>query len=242
MGPSRMAYDISDSGEYICGWMGIDPHPLFGAHAFRWSDGSTIDLGTPLPQCDSTEARGVNNLGQVCGAAYFLPPEGYIRGFFWSDGKMQSIDPLPGYENSFAVDLNDAGQVLGRAYDKNLGGEPFVWQDGVVVGLNDVIPAELNLSIGNATSINTAGQIVGHATRPGPNGIDTVAVRLTPIPSPIGDSDCDDDVDVDDLLSVINHWADASPKGSNALPPGDFDHDGIVELDDLAIVLDNWTF
>ena len=242
MGPKSKAYDISDSGEYICGWMGVDPHPLFGAHAFRWSDGSAIDLGTPLLGCDSTEARAVNNLGQVCGAAYYLPPEGFIRGFLWTEGVMQEIDVLASFEHSIALDVNDNQQVLVFSFHNSLVGEPSIWKNGSMIVLDDAVPADLNIDINYAYSINNAGQIAAKATRPGPNGIDTVALRLTPIPSPIGDSDCDSDVDVDDLLSVINHWADASPKGSNALPPGDFDHDGVVELDDLAIVLDNWTF
>ena len=154
---------------------------------------------------------------------------------------MQELEPLPGYERSFALDLNDSGHVIGYCGGDTSADEPFIWSNGVMMALDDLISAKLNLNIQTAWDINNAGQIVGEATVLGSGG-DRVAVRLTPIPSPTGDSDCDNDVDVDDLLCVINHWADASPKGSNALPPGDFDHDGIVELDDLAIVLDNWTF
>src|SRR5690606_12738358 len=92
IGPKSIAYDISDTRAYICGWMGIHPNPNGGASAFRWHNGDVVDLGF-LPGTTSAEARGVNNLGQVCGIAYSGggKAETYRHGFFWFDGVMQDI-------------------------------------------------------------------------------------------------------------------------------------------------------
>lgn len=90
-GPRSEAFDVSDSGSYICGWMGSSLSPHFGgAHAFIWHAGKVIDLGTPLPGSDSTEAKAVNNLGNACGNAHFAEefPTGFTRGFYWSTGNM----------------------------------------------------------------------------------------------------------------------------------------------------------
>jgi probable HAF family extracellular repeat protein len=216
----------------------IHPSPHFGSRASRWTEGEVVDLGT-LPGTSSSEARSVNSLGHVCGIAYTAVGkfEMIRHGFYWDGGQMQEIGYLPGYTQALAHDLNDSGQVIGVCTTDAGGGEPFVWKNGTLATLNGLIAVELNLNLREAWSINNNGQIAAQATRPGPNGTDTVAVRLTPIPSPIGDSDCDGDIDTDDLLGVINNWAHESPKGSNALPPCD----GTVELDDLMIVIDNWS-
>jgi hypothetical protein len=49
------------------------------------------------------------------------------------------------------------------------------------------------------------------------------------------DSNCDKQVDVDDLLDVINHW---NLQGGG---PANFNADGIVGVPDLMIVIDNWS-
>lgn len=237
MGPNRIAYDISDSGEFICGWMGVDPNPHFGASAFIWRNGIVFDLGNPLPGSGGTEARGVNNYGQACGSAHFSKkfPKAYSRAFFWSDGMMHDIGVLSGYEHSFGYDLNDIGQVLGRCQDDTGVGEPFIWQNGVMQALEDLIPPELNLSNLNVWDINNAGQIAGYANRPSPLfGDETVAIRLTPIPAMPGDFNCDSQVNVSDLLGVINYWGYTTPNL-------DFNGDGTVNLPDLIIVLANWS-
>jgi probable HAF family extracellular repeat protein len=224
--------------------MGEAPQPAFGSSAFLWHKGKVTDLGL-LPGTTAAEARGVNSHGQACGIAYEPGgPTGIIRyGFLWSNGILQDIGNLPGYTQCRALDINDLGQIIGRSELNSGSGEPFIWHNGAMHALNNLIPPELGLTIGSVLSINNLGQIVGIAyDEPLPPGQpNQVGIILTPIPSPIGDSDCDEDVDVDDLLTVINHWADASPKGSSALPPGDFNHDAIVGVDDLMIVIDNWT-
>ena len=215
-----------------------EPNGAEHAFIFDPASGQTIDAGILLDGAIGSWATGVNNSGTICGRSD-IPCGKHCtirRSFIWKDGLAQDLGVLPGSVDTYAEAINDSNVVVG--FCASGGSQGFVWRNGVIMALDDLLPAEEGLTVDNVWDINNAGQIAGLATVLTTG--DDVAVRLTPIPSPIGDSDCDSDVDVDDLLSVINH--DASPKGSNALPPGDFDHDGIVELDDLTIVLDNWTF
>jgi hypothetical protein len=212
------------------------------SHAFiqNAATGATTDLGSVLPNATGARALGISNLGSICGRA--IMPCGQsctvLKGFIWNNGQFQDLGVLPGKTHTRPFAINDSNVIVGYC---DPGATAFVWRNGTMTALNDLIPPELNLDIKLVWDINNAGQIVGQAEVLGTS--DDVAVRLTPIPSPIGDSDCDSDIDVDDLLSVINNWAHESPKGSTpqALPPCDFDHDGTVEVDDLMIVIDNWT-
>lgn len=64
-----------------------------------------------------------------------------------------------------------------------------------------------------------------------------VAVRLTPVAARVGDVNCDQAVNVDDLLGVINAWGDC-PKGQAC--QADLNQDGIVNSIDLLTVLADW--
>jgi uncharacterized membrane protein len=239
LGPNSNAFGIADDGT-ICGWMGGTPST--GAHAFIWKGGITTDLGAVLKGAVGAEALALSNGGSVCGRAIYPDPNFTIKrhGFLWTDGNAIDLGHLRGFVHCTPQGVNSSNVVVGFCHQSAMPTTAFVWRNGVMTALNDLIDPNLNLDIDIAHAINDAGQIAGQADVLD-GSADRVAVRLSPIPSPIGDSDCDDDIDTDDLLGVINNWAHESPKGSNALPPCDFDHDGLVELDDLMIVIDNWS-
>ena len=174
-------------------------------------------------------------LGSVCGVSRIIAIPAW-RGFFWSDDIVVDLGILPGKTHTRPQAINDSNVIVGFC---DPGATAFVWRNGTMTALNELIPPELNLNFRLAWDINNAGQIVGEASINGTS--DRVAVRLTPIPSPIGDFNCDSMIDVDDLLGVINHWADTPPQGSKVLPPADFNHDAVVGIEDLMIVIDNWS-
>ena len=237
IGPSAEAHDINDSGQ-IVGWMGVAPWPPFNGQAFVWEDGVTTPLGF-IPPATNSEARAISNSGHVCGMLAYPNPEGgpIIRqAFHWANGTMTELGVMPGFLRSFALDVNDEGTVVGYC-DEGLPSRAFVWHSGVMTDLNKLIPAELEITLSMAKAINDNGQILCSG-RDGNSA--NIAVLLTPIPSPIGDSNCDGNVDVDDLLKVINAWGDETPRGSSAMPPADFSHNHIVDVDDLLIVINNW--
>jgi uncharacterized membrane protein len=240
IGPTSIANDISDN-DRICGWMGLAPG--FGAHGFIYDvkTQQVIDL-VPPPGTLGYDPRGINNHDDVCGIVRYppVPPDFVLRhAFLWSDGAMIDLGVLPGFDDSLAFALNDSKVVIGYCEVEGDGNQPFVWRNGIMHKLNDLIPEEFNIDVITPWDINNAGQIAADGLDLAT--LDQIGLRLTPLPSPVGDFNCDTIIDVDDLLGVINTWADTPMKGSTALPPADFNQDSIVDHEDLMIVLDNWT-
>jgi probable HAF family extracellular repeat protein len=81
-------------------------------HATEWSGSSIIDLGPGL-------AEAINNAGQVVGSnnAGFATE--------WRDGSVIDLGVPPGFLDSVALGINDAGQVVG--YSFNTVPEPSTW-------------------------------------------------------------------------------------------------------------------
>ncbi len=239
LGPNSYAFDIADTGA-ICGWMGIGPH--ISAHAYVWIDGQTTDLGVVLDDAIGADARGINSDGQaVCGFSRFGDGTDWFA-FVYRNGKGENLGVLPGFDHdrSIAYSVNNDAVVVGQSTNDVLVGKTFVWRNGVMTALNDLIPPGLNIDITGIPSINNAGQIACNAGVLNASGTptgDQVAVRLTPIQPPSGDCDCNGRIDMDDLLGVINQWGPTIPTTT-----ADFNNDGLVSVDDLVEVLRRWTF
>ncbi len=76
---------------------------------------------------------------------------------------MQDLGTLPGDANSFAIGLNDAGDVTGSSLDANFNLRAYLWHNGTMTDLNTLIPANSPLHLLLACSINSSGQIIGLA-------------------------------------------------------------------------------
>lgn len=69
------------------------------------------------------------------------------------------LDPLPGYGQSHAYGINDAGQVVGySATDTNLVRSATIWNGSTPTNIGALVGTTYN---SQATAINNAGQIVG---------------------------------------------------------------------------------
>jgi uncharacterized membrane protein len=238
LGPNSVAYDISDSGA-VCGWMGIAPY--IDAHAYIWSNGHTSDLGVVLDGAIGADARAISSDGSVvCGFAIFQHPDPKIvfqrRAFIWHSGRVENLGVVAGSISSFGWGVNDSRIAVG--YCEGPEANPvFIWRNGVMVELNHLIPAELNLTIFAAYAINNAGQIAGYARLDDDNGafIANVGVRLTPFMPPAGDCDCNGQVGIHDLLNAIAQWGPAIPTTT-----ADFDNNGTVNIYDVLTIIANW--
>ena len=71
----------------------------------------------------------------------------------WSGGKVINLGSLPGSPNSFALSINDAGQVVGYSEFADGTVEATEWSGGTVIDLGP----------GEAASINDAGQVAGYS-------------------------------------------------------------------------------
>lgn len=88
---------------------------------------------------------------------------------------------------SQANDLNSGGDVVGSMALNPGGDRAFLYRDGVLHDLNDLIPAASGWTLRDAYSINDKGQIVGFGNPPGsPNQIGYYLLTPTP-PSLVGD-------------------------------------------------------
>jgi probable HAF family extracellular repeat protein len=103
---------------------GGDPNdPIF--HAFLWTKHDGIrDLGT-LPGDVSSQALGINERGQVVGLS---SGAGGVHAFLWENGVMKDLNTLiaPGYAGRLEIagDINDIGEITGRAFDPSTGERP----------------------------------------------------------------------------------------------------------------------
>src|SRR5205823_1570962 len=141
---------------------------------------------------------------------------------------------LPGDNGSAAIQINSAGTVVGisRYLTQSVQfSHAFIWHDGVMQSLSDLVDPSLNLAVNDVGGISDSGKIVSAAQMSGVN----VTVILTPRPFDAADIDRNCRVDMDDLLRVIRDWGQTRS-------PADVNRDGIVDLMDLMTVLNRWTF
>lgn len=230
--PTRRAMDISDTG-IITGWMGQTTVPP-NYRGFIWDNGRVIDLGYPFPGAFASEGMTVNSRGDVAGR-WWRPAQTYpyeTRMFLWSNGKMLDCGSMSNLRHTAPLDISDDGTIVGTHFHHTNISFAFIWQDGMYRNLNNLIPPTPELfRIEAAWAINDSGQIICNAVNM--PDMDHVAVLLTPVPSKSGDTNCDDAVNVDDLLGVINNWG--------GYGSADLNNDGVVNVDDLLEVIMNWS-
>ena len=146
------AYGINDAGQVVGGSYTDIPGQF---HAFRWQGGGMQDLGTLGGEVSSAEA--INEVGHVVGSSR-LAGNTTTRAFLW-DGGMQDLGAL-GWTHSIAYDINDGGQVVGALQTGALS-HAFVWADGQIQDLNNLIPASSGWVLSEARAINNRGRIAG---------------------------------------------------------------------------------
>ena len=152
VGAYSSANAINDAGQVV----GESDTNVF-THAFLYSNGSMLDLGTLGGTYSS--AYAINNSGQVIGDSSTLHDAQY-HGFIYQNGKMTDLGTLGGLSSSAAA-INNLGQVVGNSEDASQNGLPFLWQNGVMVDLNSLLPANSGWVLASAKFINDSGQIVG---------------------------------------------------------------------------------
>ncbi len=159
--PTDLSNRNAGGGWYVAGTATMET----GTHAFRWSvdgdagQGATmVDLGT-LGGPNST-AAAVNTAGMVTGWAQSSPTSGG-HAFLYANGIMHDLDALAGSAAtaSFGSALNEAGTVVGGAYDGTW--DAVMYHDGAMRQLGD-----LGGSFSAANDINNRGTVVGWATLP----------------------------------------------------------------------------
>jgi len=122
-------------------------------HAALWDSGRLVDLGVPLGFTSSI-AQGLNNHGEAVGRCFrdYNPVETFLRNHVTSDN------------------------ALRRYLDRDTT-RAFVYRDGKMQDLNELIPTDADWMLEDAEDINDRGQIVGQGQHHGQER----AFLLTPI-------------------------------------------------------------
>jgi probable HAF family extracellular repeat protein len=162
----------------------VSGNPEF--HAVLWQNDQIIDLGTLGG--NSSFAGSINNHGQVLGVSLNDVPDPFsivglgsttaltqTRSFLWEHGKMRDLGTLGG-PDSFAMFLNQKGDVAGVSYTSNIADpktgfppmDPFLWRHGRIEdlgnfgGTNDAFGPSLFVA-----GLNNHDQVVGFMNLPG---------------------------------------------------------------------------
>jgi len=171
------AWAINDAGKVVGGSYTKDEGPL---HAYLYDSfaDTLTDLGTP-PGCSESCAWDINNTGQIVGWSSTSSAE--PRAFIYDSVNGFTDLGVLGYDTSWAYAINDMGQVVGFSQSPRTAlFEAFIWQDGQMTNLNDLIPANSGWVLREARDINNIGQIVGQGKIDG----ESRAFLLDPIPEP----------------------------------------------------------
>jgi probable HAF family extracellular repeat protein len=127
-------------------------------HAFRYSDGTMLDLGT-LPRANlgevivqSSYGYGINIWGQVTGMSNIS--EQRLQAFVYSHGAMQNLG-VP--SQSYGSGINARGQISGTKGEP--GDHAFLYSDGVVEYIGT-----LGGPGSSARAINDRGDVTGEST------------------------------------------------------------------------------
>jgi probable HAF family extracellular repeat protein len=152
---SSYAFGINDINEIV---------GTVNGRAFLARDGSSQELGM-LPGHASSDARAINNKGQVIGNS--VTADGVSHAFLWNIGSMRNLGTLSGDASSQAQALNTAGVVAGRSGTADLSvSRAVIWQNGAAIDLTRLV-ASSDWILSNATGINDRGEVVGVGLREG---------------------------------------------------------------------------
>jgi probable HAF family extracellular repeat protein len=181
-GPVSRANTINNKGQIA----GASVDAAGQLRPYLWQNGTMTDLGA-LPGYTAGRAATLNDRGEVAGwseaaggVVAASQSGGSHRAFFYSGGKLIDLGILPGFDASSALGVNNAGWVVGNsAHDQPPAGASatttpapgpshgFIWANGVMTDLNDLVEPGSGWEIREANRINDTGQISASCARAG---------------------------------------------------------------------------
>ncbi len=158
------AYGVNNSGEVI----GVIFNSS-GGPEFQLASMTGMGVTTILPSLDAAHAtfntdvlNAINDSGIIVGSS--AAPGGIAEAAIWQNGKVAALGTLPGANgnigaalNSTALDINNAGQVVGWSFSNAFTTHAVTWIGGSIQDLGVLSAQDSSV----ATGINAQGQIVG---------------------------------------------------------------------------------
>ncbi len=167
---SSRAWKLNEHGDIV--GHARDDHDRQRATWWK-SDGAPVDLGALNP-AHASEALDVNEAGQIVGKSFVGVVPGSTSGtlqaqaFLYENGSMRGLGLLPSAPaalHSIANAISDDGWVVGQVEQiAGLAQRAVLWREGVIVDLNDYLPASSGWVLTSAVDVNEHGDIVGRGT------------------------------------------------------------------------------
>jgi uncharacterized membrane protein len=224
IGPYSSALDIDDAGRVV-GWTG--PGGGILDRGFLWKGGETTILPPVTPGgssiADAIDGQWIVGYGTLDD---FLTKRAFI--FDLETVRMTTTPAFAPCTSSECEDVAPNGLVIG-SFGCDWYRQPFVWQNGMLVVLEERVELPAGAFPFHPYAINDKGAIVL-----GVDGPTTRAMLLVEKPHSIGDVNNSCRVDVQDLLFVVSEWGKTE---SDA----DLNHDHVVNIVDLLVVIEDWT-
>jgi probable HAF family extracellular repeat protein len=178
------ALAINDHGDVVgfsgnCGVPDAFSSLGLAVHAVLWRNGAVYAL-SGLGGVMNNTAFAINNAGQIAGISD-PPGDATTYAVLWQNGAMTKLGTLPGDVLSMSQDINASGQVVGVSCDANFNCRAFLWDKGVMMDLNSLIPTGSPLYLTQAEGINDFGWIAGTAFDPSTG--DAAAFLAIPAPA-----------------------------------------------------------
>jgi probable HAF family extracellular repeat protein len=127
-----------------------------GTHAFLFRNGDRVALSAFDGM--NSYGFGINGISDIVGA---VETTGGTEAILLHDGQMVKLGTLGG-TNSYAYDINLVMQIAGASLTPtNTEMNAFLWQEGRLSNLNDLIEPGSQWSLREARCINESGEIAG---------------------------------------------------------------------------------
>jgi probable HAF family extracellular repeat protein len=135
-------------------------------HNVLWEHGKPVDIGD-LGGLAWNTPMAINQRGDVVGFANASAADGgdfNPRAFLWIKGRgIRNLGTLPGDVTSQALGINKRRQVVGQSCDAEDNCRAFVWQNGVMTDLNDLVAFGYDDLLTTANDVDDFGRITGQA-------------------------------------------------------------------------------
>jgi probable HAF family extracellular repeat protein len=215
-GTSGLPTGLNNRGQvigqsYLAGDQTADP--------FLWDGEKLIDMFTSGIGGSFVVANGINDAGEVVGAAAFS--NNAFAAAIWRNGIVTNLGVLPGDCYSEALVVNSHGQVVGGSFPCDFSAEhAFVWENGQILDLTKLIrPSVAQMAEPNA--LNDRGEIASEGLPPGCTDFNACSQAYVLIPCErdhSGKAGCEEGVE--DTTAIQNNPAPVTPNPTDPMGVG----------------------